>query len=304
MPLVRSMKLYTYFCCGVAAVLTSITAADAQTLYAATGSHGTPGELYTVDLNTNTFTEVAPITLAGSGNAIGITGLAFNPITGVLYGVTVNNTANGNTLNAHLVTIDPVTGVATDKGALGIPVSDISFSSNGTLYGFQTGTQTASGVSLLTINQTTGSANPIGATDLTFTLGGGLAVNPNGTVYLSATGTGGTLDTVNPSTGVRTPGPSLVGAPFDGAIAAMAFNGSTLYAANGDIAPPNGLVTDVELVTINLVNGAVNDLFSLPDNTDAIAFRPAAVPEPSIIGLIVFGSLGLSLSRFYHKRRN
>src|SRR5205085_4413632 len=119
-----------------------------------------------------------PITNASGGGALGITGLAFNPMTGVLYGVTVRDVTGGNTVAGSLVTIDPNTGVATVIGALGFDASshplaagDISFAADGTLYGWES----RSPFSLCTINLTTGALSTVGSSGLSSTTGGGLA---------------------------------------------------------------------------------------------------------------------------------
>src|SRR5438552_4176452 len=139
-------------------LLASAAQAQTVTLYAATGSNGTAGSLYTIDLTTGAANLVGPIVNASGGGALGITGLAFDPLNGVLYGVTVNNTLNGNTLSQRLVTINPNTAVATVIGSLGSAQGDISFRSDGTLFGFQaTGDN-----SLTTINLSTGLATEVG----------------------------------------------------------------------------------------------------------------------------------------------
>src|SRR5438105_4018079 len=93
-----------------------------QTLYGA--SNGV-GILYTIDPNTGVGTPVGPI-LEGA-TSLSISGLAFDPLNGVLYGAT---------RLGSLVTIDPSTGAATTigpSGAGGIGFG-ISFRSDGTLF--------------------------------------------------------------------------------------------------------------------------------------------------------------------------
>ncbi|MFL6514648.1 MAG: PEP-CTERM sorting domain-containing protein, partial [Chthoniobacterales bacterium] len=187
-------------------------------------------------------------------------------------------------------------------------IGDIAFASNGTLYGWEA----RSPFSLATISLTTGAVTTIGNSGSNNTTGGGLAIDPTtGKAYVSFTGatpgtTRGTLDQVNLGTGAVTVGPALSGAPNDfggvqgnGSMNSLAFNSSgVLYAANSD----QQLPSSVELVTINLVSGAVTDLFGLPDNTDAIAFQLTAVPEPSTTGLILFGAVGAAAVGFYRRR--
>jgi len=287
----------------------------AQTIYVATGSNGTAGTLYQVNSTNGDVLSMVNITNANGGGAIGITGLAFNPLNGTLYGVTVRDVTDaatgGNTVSGSLVTINTTTGAATVIGSFGNnqAIGDIAFSASGNLYGWEARTP----FSLATISLTTGVATTIGNSGSTNTTGGGLAIDPTtGKAYVSFTGatpgaTRGTLDQVNLGTGAVTVGPALSGAPNDfggqqgnGTMNSLAFNSSgVLYAANSDQLSP----ANVELVTINLVSGAVTDLFGLPENTDAIAFRLTPVPEPSTAGLILFGAVGATAVGFYRRRR-
>src|SRR5512140_820859 len=93
---------------ALALVLDTVSSARAsgQTLYAATGSNGAAGKLYTVDPATAASTLVGSTTIGAS--AIGLTGLAFHPVTGFLYGATSNATGVPNPRS--LVTINPTTG--------------------------------------------------------------------------------------------------------------------------------------------------------------------------------------------------
>jgi hypothetical protein len=171
-------------------------------MYAATGSNGVAGNLYTVDPSTAASILVAPITNAAGGGGIGVTGLDFNPLDHVLYGVTSESTNNGNTVIRSLVTINPNTAVAAVIGDLGVANSDISFRTDGTLFGFEGNSPASTTHSMTNINLTTGASTPVGNAGLSTTAGGGLAFDEDGTLYLSATGTGGTLDTLNPTTGL------------------------------------------------------------------------------------------------------
>jgi hypothetical protein len=289
----------------------------AQTVYVATGSNGIAGTLYQVDSSNGDELSSVPITNANGGGAIGITGLAFDPLNGTLYGVTVRDISGGNTVSASLVTIDPATGLATVIGSVGSnqAIGDISFASNGTLYGWEA----RSPFSLATISLTTGVATTVGNSGSANTTGGALAINPTtGNAYVSFTGaapsgpnppdaTRATLDRVNLTNGSVSVGPTFSGAPNDfggvqgnGTFNSLAFTSSgVLFGANSDQLLP----ANVELVTINIVTGAVTDLFGLPENTDAIAFQLSAVPEPSTAGLILFGAVGTTVLRFYRRRR-
>jgi hypothetical protein len=253
-----------------------------EVLYAATGSNGVAGSLYIINPYTAAATLVGPITNAVGGGAIGITGLAFDPLSGLLYGITVNGTpVGGNTVATSLVLINPDTAVATVIGPLGFANSDISFRSDGTLFGYEAGGPNAgSGPrSMTTINLSTGAATRAStqAFTSTQTSGGGLAFSPAGILYVSPNGAGGgTLDTLDPSTGARTQGPFLFG-PLGSAssLNSMAFNSTgTLFAVNSNRLDPATAI----LVTVNPANGTITQVGSptnLPVNMDGLAFRPA-----------------------------
>jgi hypothetical protein len=236
-------------------------------MYAASGSSGGAGTLYRVNPSTAFFLEVGPIVNASGGGKIGITGLDFNPLDGKLYGITASSTsASGNTVSKSLVTIDPATAVATVIGSLGIANSDISFRSDGTLFGFQAN-DTGSIHSMTKINLSTGLSSVLGNTGLASTNGGGLAFDQAGALYLSTTGSSGTRDTLNPASGARAVGGTITGAPIAGSINAMVANGETLFGVDSD-----GSKNGVHLVTISRGAAAtVTDIGVLPGDTDAIS---------------------------------
>jgi hypothetical protein len=96
-------------------------------LYAARGAAATTSDLYTVDPVTAATTSIGP-------TGFGITGLAFDPTTGILYGST---NANSTAHPKSLITIDPATGAGTFVGSFGgKTIPDIAFKSDGTLYGW------------------------------------------------------------------------------------------------------------------------------------------------------------------------
>src|SRR5258708_2738067 len=88
-------------------LLCSLAAAShvhAGTLYASTSAGG-PGELYVINQSTGAIVQdVGPLNDALGAN-YPITGLAFSPVTGVLYG----STGNAGTVDALLVKINPAT---------------------------------------------------------------------------------------------------------------------------------------------------------------------------------------------------
>src|SRR5579885_3417804 len=158
--------------------------ADADFLYGADGQHGNPAtNLYVLDPATGAVVRtVGPIGFA-------VTGMAFDPLTGVLYGVSAPRGTN----TRQLITINPATGAGTLIGPLGVVMDDIAFEGDGTLFGWS---GRISGSDLYRINLTTGAATKVGEAGIT-DVGVGFTINPSGTPYLAAAGASGALDTVN-----------------------------------------------------------------------------------------------------------
>src|SRR3954466_2161935 len=199
-------------------------------LYASRAAGGA-GELYTISsANGALVQDIGPLNdLAGLNYPI--TGLAFNPLTGVLYG----STRNAGAADGMLVTIAPATGRVTVVGPFaagptnssGTPatMADIDFDSAGNLYGVGS----IGGPQLYSINTATGKATVVGSTGLTSTSGGGLGISPGGIFFGPPTAS--RFGTYNSSTGVYTniANPTK---PLGGAYAALAFDGGTLYGLN------------------------------------------------------------------------
>jgi hypothetical protein len=133
------MKLLNFFLLAVCAAAMA-TRADAGTLYAASAA-GAPGELYIINqANGALVQDIGPLNDVNNVN-YPITGLAFHPTTGVLYGSTGNNGA----VDAMFVRINPATAQVTPIGAFnagpvnssGTPttMADIGFDTAGNLYG-------------------------------------------------------------------------------------------------------------------------------------------------------------------------
>src|SRR6516225_503363 len=112
------------------------------------------GALYTIDPATGTATLVHA--LVGASNpslTYGVTGLAFQPGMGVLYGSTSADSPNSPN---SLATINPANGQVTVIGPSGTgrPYASIAFAPNGTLYGWLIGSD-AKTASVATINLST-----------------------------------------------------------------------------------------------------------------------------------------------------
>ena len=269
---------------AAAALLTAIAvfnsiSAEAATLYAATAA-GAPGELYTLDPTTGAVvTDVGPLNDLLNVN-YPITGLAFHPLSGVLYG----STGNAGAVDAMLVAINPATALVTPIGFFnagpvntsGTPatMADLAFDSAGNLYGIGS----IGGPQLYSINILNGQATVIGSTGLTSTTGGGLAINSGGIFY--GTPTASRFGTYNSGTGgysnIANPGKPTGG----GSYAALDFDGNTLYGLNVGSGSP----APTALVTIS-PSGVVTAIGTSPNSLDAIAFAP--VPEPGSVALLV-----------------
>ena len=128
--------------------------ASGETLYGADGAQGNPSNLYTLDP-----TSGAVLSTVG---AIGfaVTGLAIHPGTRVMYGATAN--ADGVISPRSLITINKSTGSGSLLGPFLLPdgpqtLTDLTFTSDGTLYGL--GSHDGQ---LYTVNLATGAATVVG----------------------------------------------------------------------------------------------------------------------------------------------
>src|SRR6476646_2827876 len=178
--------------------------AHAGTLYASTAA-GAAGELYIINQNTGAMVQdIGPLNDALATN-YPITGLAFHPTTGVLYG----STGNAGAVDAMLVKINPATALVTVIGAFnagptnssGTPttMADIAFDAAGNLYGLAS----IGGPNLYSINIATGQATLVGPNGVsTSTTGGGLAISSGGVFY--GTPTASRFGTYNSITGAYT----------------------------------------------------------------------------------------------------
>jgi hypothetical protein len=254
---------------------------DAATLYGATAS-GSPGNLYKLDLSTGAALEnVGPLNDA-LGTNYPITGMAFHPVTRVLYGSTGNNPADTAGL---FVRIDPATALVTvigpfntgvtNSGGTPSTMADLAFDASGNLYGVSS----IGGPQLYSIAINTGQATVIGNSGLTSTTGGGLAISSGGVAYGTPTASRyGTYD-LGAGTYTNITNPTKPGG--GGAYAALEFDPTTgvLYGLNSapGSPPPTFLATiDPPTGTVTSVGGSVQAL-------DAIAI----IPEPGTFALLL-----------------
>ena len=234
-------------------------AASVRSAPSARGDVPIAGNLYSVNLATSTSTLVGAIRLPG-GRPIGVTGLAAHPKSGVLYGITSEQSPNNP---RSLVTIDPASGVATMVGELGTAGSDIAFDLKGTLFMWLPATS-----QLGIVNPSSAAVSPLGRPGPAGSPAG-IAIDPQGMVFVTAKGAGGTLDNVDLASGALQIGPALTGAPFSTQINSMSFSPSGLLLA---VNSNGGSPAETRLVTINTATGVVTTIGSLPDDTDALAF--------------------------------
>ena len=254
----------------------ALPSAVAETLYVATlrdysnrETSGVGGALFSVDSNTGKSTLIAQLRVGGA-IPIGLTGLAIHPRTGVFYGITAGLSSQ---IPRSLVTIDPKTGNTTLVGNLNHEGSDIRFDSKGTLFAWL---NDPPGLGIIDVG--TGAATPLGASGYSNTLGGGLAIDRDGTVYVSATNAAGTLDKVDLTTGHVTVGPRIIGAPYLSSINSMAFSpAGVLHAVNSNLGAP----AKSALVVIDPKTGQVKELGPLPNDVDPLAFAPTSLGAAS-----------------------
>lgn len=167
------MKSY-HFLLYALAVSALVTRADASTLYGATsGGHG---ELYILDpASGGVVQDVGGLNDAGAVN-YSVTGLAFDPFSGVLYGST------GGSSGHSLLIIDPASGLVNVVGSFNAgsaTMTDLAFDASGNLFGISS----SGGAKLYSINPGTGQATVVGPSGVSFTEGGGLAISSGGTFY-------------------------------------------------------------------------------------------------------------------------
>jgi len=211
--------------------------------------------LYMLDQNMGLATLIGPIGF----NQVG--GIDFDPLTGVLYGT--GKRASDSTFVT--ITINPETGAGTEVGVNSTAFQDISFRSDGTLFGY-------GGGNIYTLDTGTGASSLVGNTGAGFPDGNGLAFSPSGTLY--SVNQSGEV-TINQSTGAAThvtnmsyPNPPLNinpranGMDFDlsGILWASVANGNSSNVTN-------------YLTTINPTNGQVAIIGQTVKGLDALAVQ-------------------------------
>ncbi len=275
------MKRHYLLLC-TALVSMAVSRADAQTIYGATSSGH--GELYILNPATGAaLQDIGPLSDSGSVN-YSVTGLAFNPLTGVLYGST------GGASGHSLLIINRFTGLVTVVGSFNAgsaTMTDLAFDSSGNLYGISS----SGGANLYSINATTGQATLVGPSGESFTEGGGLAISSGGTFYGAPIP--GEYGSYDPNTGAYTHIATPATPAGSGSYAALDFFGSVLYGDNL-VAPAGG----THLVTIDPTTGNVTDIGASVLHLDAIA----VIPEPGALAL--FSAAGVMALLKYRRKAN
>jgi len=234
-------------------------------LYAADGDAQNPNcHLYLLSPGDGSVVrDIGPIGFA-------ITALAFDPTTGILYGG--SGAFSPSPPARSIVTIDPTTGAGTLIGPEGSggPLADVTFTSDGTLYGWGEGTD-----DLHTVNTSTGAATKV-AESSTSTFGSGISANSANILYFGGKGPNGRLAIVDRMTGQVTLQSTFSGMPLSRSLNAFAFDpNDILYASNGGDCDATTCLA--HLITINTTTAVATDLGSTIPGLDAIAFGPAFV---------------------------
>jgi hypothetical protein len=151
--------------------------AQAPLLYAATGHANSFGELYILNpVDGSVITDVGPLN-DSNGNNYGLTGLRYDPSTGLLYGITIGSSP---TAPNSLVVVNPSNARVTYIGGpLGTRLSDIAIDPfTYIMYGVSGSTKY-----FYTVDKRSGIATRIGNTNLPPKRGGGLAADATGVLY-------------------------------------------------------------------------------------------------------------------------
>ncbi len=252
---------------GADETFTTPACSSDSTLYGidGSGSNSDDPQLYVLDPLTGLKIEtIGPV-------GFYVTGMAFDPTTGILYGSTGGSGINSKSL----ITINTETGNGTYLGAIknagntSLNMPDITFRSDGRLYGWY-----GNDSSLYTIDLTSCDgvdvsclATKVGDSGLSSNGGNGLAFDSNDTLFQF-----GNYDDsyyqINPDTGESVAEFSFTNPTGDShPIAAASFNQSdTLYLSRLYYGSPGDLV---------IVNTDTYEIFSTGENNDEMAYMDA-----------------------------
>jgi len=244
----------------------SLSFGDDQ-LYGATGFGGSTGELYILNpVDGSVITDVGPLNDLG-GNNYGLTGLRYDPSSGLLYGITGSSPTAPNSL----VLVDPSNALVTYIGGpFGSRLSDIAIDP----FTFIMYAVSGSSKYFYIVDKLTGIAIRTGNTTLNPQRGGGFTANSRGVLY----GTNDkTLYTYDKVTGAATPVGNTNLLYY---VDALAFSAAgVLYGSEGggssSASGPDSGDRGRWLVVVDPATGAAVEVGSTVGNLNALAFVPA-----------------------------
>jgi len=263
------------------------------TLRSPSGSPEAGGHLYRVDSRSAAVTFVGRVMVDGA-QPVGLTAMAFHPRTHVLYGITIG--INDST-RARLLTIDPSNAEARIVARLSKPLSDISFSPDGRLFGW-----TANTGQLAVVDITNGNVTTLGET-VGAPLGAAFAIDSGGNAYAAPWVAGGRLERVDLAAGTVIPGPAVSGMDPT-SLRSMAFSPRGELLAIHSVRTTSFAST---LVRIDPATGGTSKVGEIPADSEAIA---AEMREPAmdaerlrygLYGLLVALSVVLAAARFMRR---
>ena len=297
---------------------------SSSTSYAQSVLYGAAGQSCDFPNEQNSLFIVNPVNadtqLIGPVGFDGVTGLAQLGDGRVV--ASASNDSDGTKI-AVLIEIDLSTGQGTLIGQIGDEtnpdecgrVPDITYNPvTNTLYGSgkacNVGGEDEDDTRLLRINHNTGQGTIIGNTGIESMAGNGLAMSPDGRLFLAGNAgnggffTGGQLFSLNPDNAQIINAMSLV--PFNfPSPNGMDFNPVTgvLFASDSNFSDKGGW----GLETINTLTALITPIGSLPDCFDALAFvKPAPRPIPALSkwgSIAIAGVLALVSIFVIRKRR-
>lgn len=223
-------------------------------MYGVDGASNNPTpNLYTLDPESGTISS----TVGPTGHDL--TGLASNPLTTKLYGTSGGNDFAGNPTS--LFEINKETGAATLLGDTGKVFADISFKSNGTLYGWSETGDDLYTINIGSCNGVTCNVTKVAESGLN-TSGSGLAFDSSDNLFQFG-GRDDSFNTINPATGLLIANIPFLNPSGDSRpIAAAKFDDTDmLFASRLNSGDPS------DLIVIDPINGIIVSM-EAGDNSD------------------------------------
>jgi hypothetical protein len=269
-----------------------------NTLYASgTASTGgtSPSDLRILDPNTGTSTLIGATGINGP-----VSGMAFNPATGILYGI-----KGGNVSTNNLVTINLATGVATTLFSTGFAGSSLAFgpdgqlyagSNSGQLFSINLGTQAVTSVSATGLTSAiSGLAMGNEAADVqtsvyavpTLSIGGAATVNEGSTYTLNLSGTGPSPNVISNWTitwGDGSPAQTVTGNPTS--VTHVYADGTHQYTISATATDQHGTYAagNTVAVTVNNVPPTLSNIsITSPINETNAATLSGNINDPGIL---------------------